>query len=152
MASINADTTVRLRILDGTVYTVDKKNAFLSATIRQIAEENPNGEEIYLEKIKSKTVMDLMVEYMNHCQGVVKPEIKEPLRSTTWIENCNDDEFDAELSERSYQNSNKHLEAMLAARDLHLTPLYLLLCARLAFEIMGKDIEECKEIIHEYIR
>ena len=144
----NDDTMIKLVIVDGTVYNIERKNAFLSSTIRHLAELNQNTREIYLDKIESKSVMDFMIEYMNHCKGVLKPEITAPLIYNTWKQNCNNDEFDAELSDRSYQNRTQHFEVMLAAHYLDLNPLLKLLCARFSLDIRDNQ-DDFKQVIYK---
>merc|ERR1719350_1797161 len=109
-------------------FTIAKKAAMMCNLVKNIIEGYQTAKEIEIKKV-SGSILNLIVEYLNHHNGKVPAEIAKPIRSV-------------KMEKTIFQ-------IILGANYMDIKSLLHLGCAKIATLIKGKSPEEIKKILSE---
>jgi len=126
-------------------YQVNRKFACMSKLVSNIIEGDSEAGEIQVKQVAADT-LGLIVDYLNHHQGVEPQEIAKPIRSVKMekiVEDAWDAEFISALAKRQL------FALILGANYMDCKSLLHLGCAKVATMIKGKSPEEIKTILGE---
>merc|ERR1712110_148564 len=84
------DGDMKLTSKDKKTFTLPKKNAFISVLVKTSIENDENATEVPLPGVEGD-ILEFVVEYMTHHQGVEPSIVESPLKSTVMKEVCQDD-------------------------------------------------------------
>jgi len=132
------DSQVKLKSNDGLEINLPKQNALLSNLIKNAIEDISNCEEaLSIMEVDGKT-LTLVVEYLNHFNGVPPSEIEKPLKSSVLKEII--DEWSADFIEKF--DVEVLVDLTVAANYMEIQCLLDLVCAKLASMCKDKSEEE----------
>merc|ERR1719158_2239041 len=126
-------------------FTISKKAAIMCNLVKNIIEGDQTAKEIEIKKV-SGSILNLIVEYLNHHNGQDPAEIAKPIRSVK-MEKIVEDPWDAEFINKLPKRALFQL--ILGANYMDCKSLLHLGCAKVATMIKGKSPEEIKQILGE---
>jgi len=138
---IDEDAIVRLRSKDGEVFDLPKKSAMMSKLIKTAVENDKSKETDIIDLVHLESdIVRKIIEYMNYHSKVPPRSIEKPLASP----NLKDlvDEWDAKFAD---VDQDMMFRILLAANYMHIQPLLLLMCAKVASLIKGRTPEEIRK-------
>jgi S-phase kinase-associated protein 1 len=126
---------------DGQLFVLPKKIAYLSKLVKLMCDQDKSATQLDISVPAS--ILESVVSYLNHHQGVVPPEIKKPLRSLD-LSKVVSDVWDASFINKFYQQELHDI--IIAANYMDIPPLLHLGCAKIASVIKGKDNSDVKRM------
>jgi len=138
------DGVIILKSKDGKDYTLKRKNALVSVVVKTAIETDSAVTELPVDV--AGDVLPLIVEYMNHHNGVEAPIVEKPLRSKI-MKDVVKDAWDAEFVDRIGEDRQLLYDLTLAANYMDIKSLMHLGCAKVASLIKGQPLEKIKEIL-----
>lgn len=87
---------------DNKEFEIEKKSAFISTLIKSSCETDPDATEVPIPSAKGD-ILELVVEYMRHHNGLEPPIIEKPLRSKIMKDVCKD-KWDANFIDKIGEN------------------------------------------------
>ena len=137
--------TVTLTSLaDGKAFSVSKKDALLSALLRNALEGDPNATSVPIPKHVGSAVLQQVAGYLTNHQGSQVPALATPLRDSNFHNLAS--EFDAKLM--NFCDENHLLYGIIhAANYMMIPPLLDLALAKLASRIKEAPLEEIRGIL-----
>jgi len=136
---------IKLVSKDGKDFTLERKNAFISALVKTSIENDKDTSELPMPGVKGD-VLQKVVEYMNHHKGTDPSIIEKPLRSKVMKDVCKD-AWDAEYIDKIGENRQLLYDLILAANYMDIKSLLHLGCAKVASLIKGQPLEKIKDIL-----
>jgi S-phase kinase-associated protein 1 len=138
------DQIVNLISKDDIKFTINKKNCCMSVLVQTAINENSVDNVVPILSVNGK-ILEIIVTYMNHHQGIVPPEIEKPLKDKNLKNIIN--EWDAKFIDTVSKNQQQLYDLILAANYMHIESLLHLGCAKIASLIKGEPLEKIKEIL-----
>lgn len=126
-------------------FTLEKKSLMISKLVMQALENDANATEVPIPGAKG-AILELIIRYMTHHQGVEPPIIEKPLRSKLMKDVCKD-KWDADFIDEIGNNRQKLYDLILAANYMDIKGLLHLGCAKVASLIKGQPLEKIKGIL-----
>lgn len=130
--------------MDGLSLVISRTNASLSELIQTTLESDPTAEEASLQV--SGAILQRVVDYLNHHQGVAPAEIEKPLTSAKMEDVCSD-RWDAEFINSFGPERQKLYDIVKAANYLGIKPLLLLGTSKVASLIKGVPVKDIKKVL-----
>merc|ERR1719453_1062652 len=136
---------IKLTSKDKKETTVDKKNALISNLIKQTLDTDSTCTEIPIPGVEG-AILDKVIEYMVHHEGVEPAIIEKPLRSKIMKDVCKD-AWDATFIDTIGEDRQTLYDLILAANYMDIKSLLHLGCAKVASLIKGQPLEKIKDIL-----
>jgi S-phase kinase-associated protein 1 len=127
-----------------TGFTLPKKYAFLSVLVKCTCEQDNDATQIDLQV--STDILEKIISYLNHHEGVEPTEIKKPLRSLD-MSKVVTDVWDSTFI-NSFPQQELH-DIITASNYMNIPSLLHLGCAKVASLIKGKSNEEIRTFFEE---
>lgn len=142
---------IRLISKDQKSFDLLKKNAIVSTLVKTSLDTDPTASEVPIPGVQGE-LLDKVIEYLNHHNGVEPPIIEKPLRSKIMKEVVKD-QWDAIYIDKIGDNNRQQLyDLILAANYMDVKSLLHLGCAKVATLIKGQPLEKIKEILSAGIK
>jgi len=139
------DGDMKLTSKDKKTFTLPKKNAFISVLVKTSIENDENATEVPLPGVEGD-ILEFVVEYMTHHQGVEPSIVESPLKSTVMKEVCQDD-WDATYIDDIGEVRQDLYDLILAANYMDIKSLLHLGLAKVASLIKGQPLDKLKDIL-----
>lgn len=135
---------ITLQLKDGSTFSLSKKAAELSELLKGAMNDYPNESQIPITEVEKKT-LENVIEYLNHYEGTIPPEIEKPLSKGELQDiltkgSPTKDPFPFEFIEKLNLESLTNL--CVAANFMGINPLLDLCCAKIAYMCKDKDEED----------
>lgn len=140
-----SDEVISLKSKEGKEIEVLMRNAMISGVVSSALVQNPASTVVSCNTVRTE-VLDLVVEYMNHHQGIEPPVVEKPIKSQVMAQNCSD-EWDAKWINKNSQSKQILYDLVLAANNMDIKGLLHLTCAKIASLIKGQKTEDLKKIL-----
>lgn len=137
--------TVDLISKEGTKFTVNRKDAFISTLVRTALENDDKATEVPVPAT-STPILEMIVQYMKEHKGEEPPIIEKPLRSRIMKDVC-PYKWDADFIDRAGEPRQQLYDLILAANYMDIKSLLHLGCAKVASMIKGQPLEQIKAIL-----
>lgn len=137
--------TIIVECKDGTKLTVERKYTVISVLMKTALINDPEAT-VYPAPCIKGNIMALIIEYMNHHQGLEPPIIEKPLRDKKMEKVCQD-KWDADFIDRVGMSKPVLRRLILAANYLDMRVLLHLGGAKVASMIKGLTPEKVKEVM-----
>lgn len=148
--TVIGDENIRICSSDKKEYTLPAKVACGSSLIKTSYESDPEVKEgksvVPIPGVKSP-IMDLVVKYLTHFDGVLPKEIERPLRSKVMADVCVGDPFSASFIDEVGKDNEQLYQLILAANYMDIRPLLCLGSAKVASMIKGQPLDKIKDIL-----
>ena len=141
------DETVKLIAKDQSCIEINKKLCTLSEVIKIALEHDKDCNELKLEMIPNRTMLETVVNYLKLQNGTEPPKIIEPLQDTDMYKVTTETnaKFVNELLEKGGMQALYN--TIEAANYLELKSLLLLVCAKLAALIKATPLSQIEEFL-----
>lgn len=136
---------LKLTSKDNKEFTTPKKHAFISVLVKTSIENDENATEVPLPGVEGD-ILEMVVEYMTHHQGVEPSIVESPLKSTVMKEVCQDD-WDATFIDEIGVLRQDLYDLILAANYMDIKSLLHLGLAKVASLIKGQPLDKLKDIL-----
>ncbi len=113
---------------DEKTFVIEKKDAFLAKLVSNAFENDTSAVECDIPSVKG-SILELVVQYLNHHHGVEAIIPEKPLRSKLMIEVCKD-KFDAMFIDDISKSRQNLYDLILAANYMDIKCLLHLGCAK----------------------
>lgn len=130
---------------DGKCFTIPKRVASMSKVFDDALRNDDKATELPVPNV-SGDIMDLIIQFMTHHDGVHPPIIEKPLRSK-FIKEVVKDPWDATFIDQIGDVRQKLYDLILAANFMDCKSLLHLGCAKVASLIKGQPLDKVKEIL-----
>jgi len=137
--------SLKLTSKDNKKYTIPKKHAFISVLVKTSIENDEGATEVPLPGVEGD-ILQFVVEYMDHHDGVESPIVESPLKSTVMKEVCQDD-WDATFIDEIGEIRQDLYDLILAANYMDIKSLLHLGLAKVASLIKGQPLDQLKSIL-----
>jgi len=127
---------------DGTEFRISRQDALMSNLVKSLLEGDSDAESIPINNVSGDT-LDLIVQYLEHHNGVEPQEISAPMPSME-MERCVGDKWDAEYINKMKKKTI--YEVILCANYMDIPSLLHLGCAKMATLIKGEILEKMDQI------
>jgi S-phase kinase-associated protein 1 len=141
----DAQPMLTLTSSDNQEFAVDRKCALISNLIKTSVEADPEATQISILSVKG-SILQLVVDYMQHHKGTDPELIPKPLRSKLMKDVCKDP-HDAQFIDDIGEDRQQLYDLVLAANYLDVKSLLHLGCAKVASLIKGQPLEKIKDIL-----
>lgn len=133
---------ITIKLNDDSTFSISKKAAELSELLKGAMNDYPNDTQIPIKEVEKKTI-ELVIEYLNHYEGKVPPEIEKPLSKGELKDilcKNTDDTFPFDFIDKLNLESVANL--CVAANFMGINPLLDLCCAKIAYLCKDKEEDE----------
>lgn len=137
--------SIKLISKDRNTFELTRHAAYLSKFIKTAVENDSSATE--LDVAIDSNILHIIVEYLQHHNGVEPNIVEKPLRSKSMIDVCND-RWDADFIDK-YGNRDRQLlyDIISGANYLDINSLLHLACAKVASLIKGQPLDKIKDIL-----